>query len=104
MVSVPLATIARNSWLSPARFRAFMRRSEYALILLAVFAGGFAGASVVAIVAAVGFLHHEFFGVPLEGHLSNVPMLPSPFAALVPFGGGLFLGLTGLLLKKWRPR
>jgi chloride channel protein, CIC family len=104
MVSITLANIARNAWLSPARFRAFVRRSEYALILLAVLAGGFAGASVVAIVAAVGFLHHAFFGVPFDGHLSNVPTLPSPLAALVPFGGGLVLGFTGLLLKKWRPR
>jgi len=84
--------------------RALVRRSEYALIVLAVVAGSMAGAAVAAIVATVGFMHHVLYGAPLNGHLSNVISLHSPFAALVPCAGGLVLGITGLLIRKWRPR
>ncbi|MGP0061378.1 MAG: chloride channel protein [Beijerinckiaceae bacterium] len=105
MVSIPHVHISRTSWFSfPIRLRALVRRSEYALILLAVLAGGLAGVAVAAIVGSVGFLHHILFGVPLNGHLSNVISLGSPLEALVPVAGGLVLGLTGLLIKKWRPR
>jgi chloride channel protein, CIC family len=105
MVSLPQVRLSRADVFSfPIYVRSFVRRSEYALILLAVIAGGLAGVAVVAIIDAVGFLHHIFFGVPLNGHLSNVVSLNSPLAALIPAAGGLVLGFTGLFFRKWRPR
>jgi CIC family chloride channel protein len=105
MVSLPQVRLSRAGLFGvPIHLRAFVRRSEYALILLAVVAGGLAGVAVVAIVGGVGFLHHILFGVPLNGHLSNIVSLNSPLAALLPAAGGLVLGFTGLFIKKWRPR
>jgi chloride channel protein, CIC family len=105
MVSVSDAPLSRHRWFSLAtHLRTFVRRSEYALVALAIIAGGVAGLAVVAIVEAVGFLHHILFGVAVGGHLSNVLALNSPAMALIPAAGGLILGMTGLWIKKWRSR
>src|SRR5580693_5539071 len=90
MVSVSDAPLSRHRWFSLAtHLRTFVRRSEYALVALAIIAGGVAGLAVVAIVEAVGFLHHILFGVAVGGHLSNVLALNSPAMALIPAAGGL---------------
>jgi chloride channel protein, CIC family len=105
MVPVPLAHISRHSWLSiPTHLRTFVRRSEYAMVVLAIIAGSLAAVAVAAIILAVSFLHHVLFGVSMSGHLSNALTLSSPVEALVPAAGGLVLGLAGLLIIKWRPR
>ena len=105
MVPIPHVPLSRTGWANlPMHVRALVRRSEYALILLAVLAGSIAGAAVAAIVYTVGVLHHVMFGAPLNGHLSNVVVLPTPAAALLPLLGGLILGTTGIAIRKWRPR
>ncbi|QXX75253.1 chloride channel protein [Methylovirgula sp. HY1] len=89
----------------PARLRALVRRSEFALIGVAVLVGGFAGAFVAVIRWTVALLHHLLFGMPLAASsLSGLTTLAMPWLALVPAAGGLFLGVTGLLIRKWRPR
>ncbi len=93
-------------WLSlPARLRALVRRSEFALIGVAVLVGGLAGAFVALIRGTVALLHHLLFGTSLAASsLSGLTKLDMPLLALVPAAGGLFIGLTGLLIRKWRPR
>jgi chloride channel protein, CIC family len=88
----------------PARVRALVRRSEFALICLAALIGAIAGIIVALIRATVHLLHHVLFGVSVHGSLSALPRLDSPLLALVPIGGGIVLGLSGLVIRKWRPR
>lgn len=88
----------------PMWLRALVRRSEFALIGLAVLIGVLAGLIVAVIRALVHLLHYLLFSVPIHGTLSALDRLDSPYLALVPVGGGLVLGLTGLLIRKWRPR
>jgi chloride channel protein, CIC family len=87
-----------------ARLRGFVRRNEIALIGLAVVVGAIAAMLIAITLAAVDHLHHLFFAVPLGERLSGVTTLRSPFLAFVPVGGGLILGVTGIFIKRWRPR
>ena len=87
-----------------ARLRGFVRRSEIALIGLAVVVGAIAAVLVAITSAAVALLHHLFFGLPWGERLSGAMSLGSPIRALVPMLGGLILGLTGICIKWWRPR
>ena len=87
-----------------ARWRSLARRSELALILLAV-ATGVAAAVFVALTSdAVQLIHHYCFGLPGNSRLSGADELRSPYFALVPAFGGALLGLTGIFIKRWRPR
>ncbi len=88
----------------PTRLRVLVRRSEFALIGVAVLVGGVAGACVALVRVTVALLHHLLFGVPFGATLSGLTNLNSPLLALVPAMGGLFLGVTGLAIRKWRPR
>ncbi len=88
----------------PMWLRGLVRRSEFALICVAVVIGGIAGACVALIRWAVAFQHRTFFDAGPEASLSAMTHLASPWCALVPALGGLFLGLTGILILKWRPR
>jgi CIC family chloride channel protein len=87
-----------------ARLRSLVRRSEFGLIGVAVVVGIIAGICVALIHWAVDFLHHLLFGVPFDGSLSALDRLNTPLMALVPLFGGLVLGLTGIAIRKWRPR
>ncbi len=100
----PKPTSHFDRFASRARLRAFVRRNEFALIGLAVIVGAIAAVMVALTSAAVDLIHHLFFGVPWGGRLSAALSLDSPVMALVPIGGGLILGITGILIKKWRPR
>ncbi len=102
--AAPTLSSERGRFNVPARLRALVRRSEFALIGVAVLVGAFAGAIVALIRTMVRLLHHLLFGVPLSGTLSGLANLDSPFLALVPVIGGVVLGATGLLIRKWRPR
>ena len=87
-----------------ARGRALVRRSELALIILAV-ATGVAAAVFVALTSdAVQLIHHFCFGLPGNSRLSGAEELRSPYMALLPAAGGAILGLTGIFIKRWRPR
>jgi chloride channel protein, CIC family len=88
----------------PMRVRALVRRSEFALICVAVLVGAIAGACVALIRWGVAFQHRMFFHTGAESSVSALHHLGSPLYALVPALGGLFLGVTGLAIRKWRPR
>lgn len=83
-----------------SRLRALIRRDELGIIALGFAAGAMAGLFVAAISAAANFLHLHFFGAL---HLSGLLGLDTPLKALVPLGGGLLMGLSGVYLRKWRP-
>lgn len=100
----PTLTSERGRFNVPTRLRALVRRSEFALIGVAVFVGGVAGACVAFVRLTVALLHHLLFGVPFGATLSGLTNLNSPLLALVPALGGVFLGVTGLAIRKWRPR
>ncbi len=87
-----------------ARLRGFVRRSEIALIGLAVVVGAIAAVLVAVTSAAVDLFHHLFFAVPWGERLSGAVSLGSPTMAFVPMVGGLILGVTGIFIKRWRPR
>src|SRR6185437_9909341 len=53
---------------------------------------------------SIAFEHRLFFHAGPEGSVSALHRLDSPWLALVPVLGGLFLGVTGVLIRKWRPR
>lgn len=84
--------------------RGFVRRNEIALIVLAIVVGAIAALLVAITSAAVDLLHHVFFGVPWGQRLSSSASLGSPMLAFVPMIGGLILGVTGIFIKRWRPR
>ncbi|MGO9135979.1 MAG: chloride channel protein [Methylovirgula sp.] len=87
-----------------ARLRALVRRSEFGLIGVAVVVGAIAGVGVALVRWSVAFLHHVLYGVAYDGTLSALDRLNAPIEALVPAVGGLVLGLTGVAIRKWRPR
>ena len=86
-----------------ARLRGFVRRSEIALIGLAIVVGAGAAVLVALTSAAVDLLHHLVFGVAWGERLSGAMSLDSPFLAVAPAAGGLILGVTGIFIKRWRP-
>jgi CIC family chloride channel protein len=88
----------------PIKLRALVRRSEFALLCVAVVIGVIAGVCVALIRWAVAFEHRTFFGAGPDASLSAMDHLTSSLSAFVPALGGLFLGLTGILILKWRPR
>ena len=102
--AAPTLTSERGRFNVPTRLRALVRRSEFALIGVAVLVGGVAGACVAFVRLTVALLHHLLFGVPFGATLSGLTNLNSPLLALLPAIGGLFLGVTGLAIRKWRPR
>ena len=102
--AAPTLTSDRGYLNLPARLRALVRRSEFALIGVAVLVGAIAGGCVALIRQIVALLHHWLFAIPLDATLSGIAKLNSPLLALVPAAGGLVLGVTGIAIRKWRPR
>lgn len=98
-----LAAPMFDRFVLPARLRGFVRRSEIALIGLAIMVGAGAAVLVGFTSAAVDLLHHLVFGVPWGERLSGAMSLDSPFLAVAPAAGGLILGVTGIFIKRWRP-
>jgi chloride channel protein, CIC family len=87
----------------PRRLRAFVRAREISLVVLALVIGVMGGLVVGAMSALVDLLHRMFFALPPGERLSAQSALNPPMALLVPCLGGLFLGLTGLILARTRP-
>jgi chloride channel protein, CIC family len=81
--------------------RGLVRRHEAWFIGLACAAGGIAGLCATALYHCANFLHYWLFG---SRHLSSLISLKSPIEALVPLGGGLILGISGIYVRKWVPR
>jgi CIC family chloride channel protein len=87
---------------APRRLRAFVRAREISIIVIAAAVGVLAGFGVVAMGAAVNFLHAALFGLESGQRLSAITAI-EPLRALVPAAGGLLLGLLFYLLTRWRP-
>ena len=87
-----------------ARWRGLVRRSEPALIILAIIVGAVAAGLVALTSSAVQVIHQICFGVPANLRLSGAGELRSPYMAFVPALGGAILGVSGIFIKRWRPR
>ena len=88
---------------APPRLRAFVRAHETSLVVLAALVGTIGGMVVVAMSVAVAGLHALLFNIDIRDRLSSQPGIEPLRALLVPSLGGLLLGLTFLLLQRWRP-
>lgn len=80
-----------------------LRDSELFLLALAVAAGVAAGVGVVLIDELLALLRWIAFGIGFDGHLTDIDLGPARFL-LMPVLGGLLVGLTSALLRRWRPR
>jgi CIC family chloride channel protein len=87
-----------------ARRETRLRDSELFLLVLALATGIVAGLGVVLINLSMGLVRKLAFGVPLGAHLSEVVGIGPPRVVLMPIAGGLLVGLSSLLLRRWRPR
>jgi CIC family chloride channel protein len=85
----------------PAEWR--LRDSDLFLLALALAAGVAAGVGVVLIDQVLALLRRVAFGIGLDGHLSDIDLGPARIL-LMPLLGGLLVGLTSVLLRRWRPR
>ncbi len=95
-------------WASPTRgaasLRAWVRRGEVGIVLLAVAAGAMAGVLAYVLGAAAQLMHLVLFDLAPGQRISGMGGLHPYRALLVPALGGLLLGLLGLALARWRPR
>ena len=80
-----------------------LRDSELFLLALAVAAGVAAGVGVVLIDELLALLRWIAFGIGFDGHLTDIDLGPAR-VLLMPVIGGLLVGLTSALLRRWRPR
>jgi CIC family chloride channel protein len=88
---------------APRRLRAFVRAHETSLVVLAALVGTLGGLAVLVLSFAVAALHALLFNIDITDRLSSQPGIEPLRALLVPSLGGLLLGLTFLLLQRWRP-
>jgi chloride channel protein, CIC family len=88
---------------APRRLRAFVRAHETSLVLLAALIGTIGGLVVAAMSAAVEGLHVLLFNLEMGERLSSQFTIDPLRALLVPSLGGVVLGVTSLLLLRWRP-
>jgi len=86
-----------------ARTEARLRDSELFLLVLALGAGAAAGGGVVLIDWLLALLRRLAFGIPPDGHLSDIDLGPAR-VLMMPVLGGLLVGLVSALLRRWRPR
>jgi chloride channel protein, CIC family len=86
------------------RAEARLRDSELFLLALALAAGVAAGVGVVIIDLLLGLIRHFAFGIAPEGHLSDALSMEPARLVLMPVLGGGLVGLSSLLLRRWRPR
>src|SRR3954447_26581066 len=89
---------------APARWRAFVRARETSLVLIALGVGVLGGLLVAAMRAAVNLLHMAFFHLHYGERLSAQPAIDPWRALIVPTAGGFLLGLTFLLVQRFRPK
>ena len=81
-----------------------LRDSELFLLALALGTGVAAGLGVVAIDLVLDLVRHLAFALPAGEHLSSATNLAPMRVVLMPVVGGLLVGLTLMLLRRWRPR
>jgi CIC family chloride channel protein len=101
----PVSSTEQTSAEAGDRLRAEMplRDSELFLLVLALSTGVAAGLGVVLIDLLLAVLRRLAFGIPADGHLSNIELGPAR-VLLMPVLGGLLVGLVVALLRRWRPR
>jgi chloride channel protein, CIC family len=88
-----------------ATLRAWVRRGEVGVVLLAVLVGAAAGVLAFGLGSLAQLMHGPLFGLESGQRLSGLGRGLDPGRALlVPATGGLLLGLLGLWLAKVRPR
>ncbi|MBB5220488.1 CIC family chloride channel protein [Amaricoccus macauensis] len=87
---------------APKRLRALVRSRESSIIVLAAVVGAAGGLVVAGMGALAELMHSVLFGIPFRQRLSALPEI-LPWQALIPAVGGVVLGLSFLLLAKWRP-
>jgi len=75
-----------------ARTEARLRDSELFLLVLALGAGAAAGGGVVLIDWLLALLRRLAFGIPPDGHLSDIDLGPAR-VLMMPVLGGLRVGL-----------
>jgi len=81
-----------------------LRDSDIFLILLAMIAGILAGLGVLVLDLLLDGLRGVAFGEAAEAHLSSAGDLPWLRVLAVLTGGGLLVGITAAVLRRWRPR
>jgi len=86
------------------RREARLRDSELFLLVLALATGIAAGIGVVLINLMLAGVRKLAFGVPFGSHLSEITGIVPPRVVLVPILGGLLVGLSATILRRWRPR
>jgi len=87
------------------RAEARLRDSELFLLVLALGAGVAAGLGVVLTDLLLDLIRRFAFAVPDEGHLSQANAIVEPARLmLMPVLGGILVGVSSLLLRRWRPR
>jgi CIC family chloride channel protein len=80
-----------------------LRDSDLFILVLALAAGIAAGLGVALIDLLLALLRWIAFGTGFEGHLMDVDLGPARIL-LMPVLGGLLVGLTATVLRRWRPR
>src|SRR5437660_1688331 len=80
-----------------------LRDSELFLLALALAAGVAAGVGVVLIDLLLAVLRWAAFAVGSDQHLIDIDLGPAR-VLLMPVFGGLLVGLSLMLLLRWRPR
>ncbi len=89
---------------APPRWRAFVRARETSLVLIALVVGLLGGVLVAGMSTAVNLLHMAFFNLHYGERLSAQPSIDPIRALVVPTAGGFLLGLSFLLVQRFRPK
>lgn len=80
-----------------------VRHGELGLIALGLVSGAVAGLFSAAVLVSTRLLHLLLFEVPLEAHLSSLAALQNPFRAAIPIAGGILVGISAALVRRWQP-
>ena len=81
-----------------------LRDSELFLVVLAAGAGILAGLGVILLDEILALIRHLAFDLPFGGHLSDSTDLPRLRLLVMPVIGGILVGATTIMLRRWRPR
>jgi CIC family chloride channel protein len=74
------------------------------IVLLACLIGAFAGVAVTILSNFSVLLHRFLFSLPIDVRLSGLLELSNPVDALVPVAGGVLIGMSIWLLRRYRNR
>ena len=80
-----------------------LRDSDLFLLVLAIGAGTAAGVGVVLIDLLLASLRSLAYGIPRGGHLGDIDLGPAR-VLMIPVLGGLLVGLSAAVLRRWRAR